>query len=138
MSKDLIIQNMAVANDDYNQLIDNISSLWVTAKEKAINAVNTELLEANWQTGKYIVEFEQGGKVRAEYGKQLLVNLAKDLTLKNGRGFSRSNLLYMRKFYLSFPKSETVSHPLEMQFHMNSSPIKLGQNKPKQTLNQIV
>ena len=148
MSKDLIIQNMAVANDDYNQLIDNISSLWVTAKEKAINAVNTELLEANWQTGKYIVEFEQGGKVRAEYGKQLLVNLAKDLTLKNGRGFSRSNLLYMRKFYLSFPKSETVSHiltwshyfeilkcddPLEMQFHMNSSPIKLGQNRPKQT-----
>ena len=133
MSKDLIIQNMAVATDNYNQLIDNISSLWVTAKEKAINAVNTELLEANWQTGKYIVEFEQGGKVRAEYGKQLLVNLAKDLTLKNGRGFSRSNLLYMRKFYLSFPKSETVSHiltwshyfeilkcddPLEMQFYM--------------------
>ncbi len=63
MSKDLIIQNMAVATDDYNQLIDNISSLGVTAKEKAINAVNTELLEANWQTGKYIVEFEQGGKV---------------------------------------------------------------------------
>ena len=133
MSKDLIIQNMAVTTYDYNQLIDNISSLWIVAKEKAINAVNTELLEANWQTGKYIVEFEQGGKVRAEYGKQLLVNLAKDLTLKNGRGFSRSNLLYMRKFYLSFPICETVSHiltwshyfeilkcedPLEMQFYM--------------------
>lgn len=88
---------------------------------------------ANWQTGKYIVEFEQGGKVRAEYGKQLLVNLAKDLTLHNGRGFSRSNLSYMRKFYLSFPKCETVSHkltwshyfeilkcdePLEMQFYL--------------------
>ena len=55
---------------------------------------------ADW----YIVEFEQEGKVRAEYGKQLLVNLAKDLTRKNGRGFSRSNLLYMRKFYLSFQK----------------------------------
>ncbi|MBQ2458130.1 MAG: hypothetical protein II275_08270, partial [Bacteroidaceae bacterium] len=90
MSKDLIIQSTAIVADDYNQLIDNISSLWAEAKEKAINAVNTELLEANWQTGKYIVEFEQGGKVRAEYGKQLLVNLAKDLTLKNGRGFSRS------------------------------------------------
>ena len=112
MSKDLIIQNMAIATDDYNQLIDNISSLWVTAKEKAINAVNTELLEANWQTGKYIVEFEQGGKAKAEYGKQLLVNLSKDLTLRNGRGFSRSNLTYMRKFYLAFPKCETVSHKL--------------------------
>ena len=75
----------------------------------------------------------KGGKVRAEYGKQLLVNLAKDLTLHNGRGFSRSNLSYMRKFYLSFPKCETVSHkltwshyfeilkcdePLEMQFYL--------------------
>ena len=134
--EDINIQNTAIVADDYNLLIDNISSLWATAKEKAINAVNTELLEANWQTGKYIVEFEQGGKVRAEYGKQLLVNLAKDLTLKNGRGFSRSNLLYMRKFYLSFPKSETVSHiltwshyfeilkcddPLEMQFYMKQS-----------------
>lgn len=46
MSKNLITQNMAVANE-YNQLIDNISSLWTIAKEKAINAVNTELLEAN-------------------------------------------------------------------------------------------
>ena len=112
MSKDMFVQKMTIVADDYNQLIDNISSLWIVAKEKAINAVNTEMLEANWQTGKYIVEFEQGGKARAEYGKQLLVNLAKDLTLKNGRGFSRSNLSYMRKFYLSFPKSETVSHIL--------------------------
>lgn len=93
----------------------------------------TELLEANWRTGKYIVEYEQGGKTRAEYGKQLLINLAKDLTLRNGRGFSRSNLLYMRKFYLAFPKSETVSHqlswshyfeilkcndPMEIQFYL--------------------
>ena len=112
MSKDLIIQNTSIVADDYNQLIDNIYSLWATAKEKAINAVNTELLEANWQTGKYIVEFEQGGKAKAEYGKQLLVNLSKDLTLRNGRGFSRSNLTYMRKFYLAFPKCETVSHKL--------------------------
>ena len=71
MSKDLIMQKTTIATDDYNRLIDNISSLWSTAKEKAINAVNTELLEANWQTGKCIVEFEEGGNVRAEYGKQL-------------------------------------------------------------------
>lgn len=44
---------------------------------KAITAVNTESLDANWQTDKYIVEYEQGGKQRAEYGKSLLVNLAK-------------------------------------------------------------
>lgn len=120
-------------NHEYQQLIDDITILWSQAKERAIGAVNTELLEANWRTGKYIVEYEQGGKTRAEYGKQLLINLAKDLTLRNGRGFSRSNLLYMRKFYLAFPKSETVSHqlswshyfeilkcndPMEIQFYL--------------------
>lgn len=96
----------------YQNLIDNITTLWSEAKSKAITAVNTELLEANWQTGKYIVEFELKGKDRAEYGKQLLVNLAKDLTTRNGKGFSRSNLVYMRKFYLAFPICETVSHKL--------------------------
>ena len=80
-----------------------------------------------------LVEFEQGGKVRAEYGKQLLVNLAKDLTLQNGKGFNRTNLTYMRKLYLAFPKCGTLSHkltwshyyeilkcddPLEMQFYL--------------------
>ena len=133
MNKDIIKNNSLSFTDDYNLLINNISILWTNAKEKAVNTINTELLEANWQTGKYIVEFEQGGKARAEYGKQLLINLSKDLTRLNGRGFSRSNLLYMRKFYLSFPKRETVSHiltwshyfeilkcdePLEMQFYI--------------------
>lgn len=133
MDKSINDVKIHLVDSDYQQLVSNITSLWHQAKENAISAVNTELLDANWQTGKYIVEFEQGGKVRAEYGKQLLVNLAKDLTLQNGRGFSRSNLSYMRKFYLSFPKCETVSHkltwshyfeilkcddPLEMQFYL--------------------
>ena len=83
---------------EYELLVNNISTLWQEAKNKAALAVNSELLMANWHTGQYIVEFEQGGKAKAEYGKQLLVNLAKDLTLRNGRGFSRSNLTYMRKF----------------------------------------
>ncbi len=133
MNKDLTTNNTLAVTDEYNLLIDNISTLWTTAKEKAVTAVNTELLEANWQTGKYIVEFEQGGKVRAEYGKQLLVNLAKDLTRLNGKGFNRSNLTYMRKLYLAFPKCGTLSHkltwshyyeilkcddPLELQFYL--------------------
>lgn len=133
MSKELTVNNISVATDDYNLLIDSISTLWSNAKEKAVTAVNSELLEANWQTGRYIVEFEQKGNVRAEYGKQLIVNLAKDLTRLNGKGFNRSNLIYMRKLYLAFPKGGTLSHkltwshyyeilkcddPLEMQFYM--------------------
>ena len=104
-----IIQN----NDsEYVRLVSQISGLWEKAKEKAAFAVNTELLKANWQTGRYIVEFEQGGNTKARYGEQLITNLAKDLTRMRGRGFSRSNLIYMRKFYLTFPKSETLSHQL--------------------------
>lgn len=48
MSKDLIVQKTTIIGEDYSTLIDNISTLWVKAKEKAVNAVNTELLEANW------------------------------------------------------------------------------------------
>jgi len=128
-SKDIIQNN----DSEYVRLVSQISGLWEKAKEKAAFAVNTELLEANWQTGRYIVEFEQGGNTKARYGEQLITNLAKDLTRMRGRGFSRSNLIYMRKFYLTFQKSETLSHqltwshyfellkcddPMEMQFYM--------------------
>ncbi len=105
-------ESSLVVNSDYQLLIDSISSLWDAAKSKAAMAVNTELLDANWQTGQYIVEFEQKGKVRAEYGTGLLTRLAKDLTVKRGRGFNRSNLTYMRKLYLAFPKCGTLSHKL--------------------------
>ena len=124
---------VANVNSDYQRLVDNISALWKQAKENAVAAVNTELLESNWQTGRYIVEFEQEGKERAEYGKMLLATLAKDLTLRNGKGFNRTNLTYMRKLYLAFPKCGTLSHkltwshyyeilkctdPMERQFYM--------------------
>lgn len=125
---------------EYQQLVDRISTVWDSAKNKAIQTVNAQLIEANWLTGQQIVEFEQQGNVRAQYGVQLLVNLSKDLTMKRGRGFSRSNLTYMRKLYLTFPKCETLSHkltwshyfellkcddPLELQFYYNEA-IKEG------------
>ncbi|MDE5880673.1 MAG: PDDEXK nuclease domain-containing protein [Muribaculaceae bacterium] len=97
---------------EYNHLLDTIDSLWSKAQEQAAQAVNTELLIANWETGRYIVEFEQKGHVRAEYGANLLSNLSQDLTLRRGKGFSRSNLTYMRKLFIAFPKCETLSHKL--------------------------
>ena len=65
----------------------------------------------------------QKGEARAKYGEALLVNLSKDLTRLRGRGFSRSNLSYMRKFYLAFPKCETVSHKLGWSQLANSKLI---------------
>ena len=124
---------MQTVDSEYVRLVSLISGVWDKAKENAALAVNTELLDASWATGRYIVEFEQGGEAKARYGEQLITNLAKDLTRMRGRGFSRSNLIYMRKFYLTFPKSETLSHqltwshyfellkcddPLEMQFYL--------------------
>lgn len=132
MDKDII----KVDEPEYLQLVERISRVWDQAKDRTFQAINTELLEANWQTGQYIVEYEQGGRARAEYGKQLLVNLSKDLTHRRGKGFSRSNLTYMRKLYLAFPKCETLSHkltwshyfellkcedPLELKFYFNEA-----------------
>lgn len=130
------INNLPSNDPEYVRLVTQISDLWENAKNKAALAVNTELLDANWQTGQYIVEFEQGGNAKAKYGEKLITNLAKDLTRIKGKGFSRSNLIYMRKLYLVFPKSETLSHqltwshyfellkcddPMEMQFYLKES-----------------
>ena len=99
-------------NIDYQQLIDRIGNIYESAKSKIVSAVNIEMLQAYWKIGKDIIEFEQKGKLKADYGKQLLENLAKDLTLKHGKGFSRSNLNYMRLLYNKYPICETLSHKL--------------------------
>ena len=135
MANDITKANnlLQVGNSEYVKLVSLISDVWDNAKDKAAYAVNTELIEANWQTGRYIVEFEQHGNIKAEYGKQLLTNLSKDLTRLRGKGYSRSNLFNMRLFYVRFPKIQTVSgqltwshylellkcdDPLELQFYM--------------------
>lgn len=101
-----------IKNVDYQQLIDKIGNVYQSAKSKVISAVNTEMLHAYWQIGRDIIEFEQGGQLKAEYGKQLLLSLAKDLTDKHGRGFSRSNLQYMRLLYQYYPICQTLSGKL--------------------------
>lgn len=129
----VVMQNSSAT---YDELVNIIDALWSDSKEAAIYSVNAKLIEANWKTGQYIVEFEQRGNIRAEYGKKLLVNLSRDLTVRRGKGFSRSNLSYMRKLYVAFPKCETLSHKLtwshyfellkcdddlEMKFYYNES-----------------
>jgi len=96
----------------YQQLISEIGNLLALGRENAARQVNTILVHTYWEIGKYIVDFEQKGNEKAEYGSQLFERLSKDLTLTYGKGFSRSNLIYMRKMYLSFQKRETLSHEL--------------------------
>lgn len=94
----------------YVHLLEQISSACIQGQSRAAQAVNTVLIETYWQVGRHIVEFEQGGQERAGYGKALLEQLARDLTLRHGKGFSRSNLIRIRQFYLAYPKGATLSH----------------------------
>lgn len=82
---------MKVSKPNYTELVDNIGSALQKARANAIRAINQELVQANWEIGKHIVEFEQHGKEKAEYGSALLANLARDLKAKYGKGFSKSN-----------------------------------------------
>ena len=96
----------------YPLLVEEIGLLLKQGREKAIYSVNTILVQTYWQIGRHIVEFEQKGNEKAEYGSQLFDRLSADLTNAYGKGFGRSNLLYMRKLYLYFQNSGTLSHLL--------------------------
>ncbi|HSC54519.1 MAG TPA: PDDEXK nuclease domain-containing protein [Phnomibacter sp.] len=92
--------------------MNQIGDLLQKGREQVAQSVNTILVRTYWLVGRHIVEYEQGGKEKAEYGSFLFEQLSKDLTKRYGKGFSRANLLYMRKLYLTFSKSETLSNVL--------------------------
>ncbi|MBK7099805.1 MAG: DUF1016 family protein [Sphingobacteriales bacterium] len=103
---------MKISKTKYNELLDNIGSTLQKARENAVRAINNELVKANWEIGQYIVEYEQHGKEKADYGSALLTNLAKDLKIKYGKGFSKSSIYLCRQFYIKYPKFQTVSGKL--------------------------
>lgn len=104
--------------EGYPQLLAQISETYAQGRVRVGQAVNAQLIETYWRVGQHIVEFEQAGQLRAEYGKALISNLAADLGLRHGRGFSRSNLVYMRLLYLRHSKSEKPSHQLSWSHHV--------------------
>ena len=95
-----------------NFMMNEIRELLLNARQRVTVQVNTELLSTYWNVGKIIVEYEQKNKDRADYGKQTLKQLSKELTAEFGKGFSRSNLQNMRAFYLAYPICQTVSGKL--------------------------
>ena len=102
---------------NYSTLITDLASLIKQGRTAAVRYVNTALVATYWLMGRRIIEYEQKGKERAEYGKELLQKLSQDLNKRLGRGFSPDNLEAMRSFYLNYPIniSETVSRKLEEQ-----------------------
>lgn len=105
MGKKLIATN-------YEKLLSNIGSLLEKGRRNVVTQINNIIVNTYWNIGKQIVEFEQKGKEKAEYGSGMLDKLSKDLTERYRKGFSRDNLEKMRKFYLIFRNSETLSRKL--------------------------
>lgn len=99
----------------YNGLIEQIVTLVKQSKQQVARSVNKTITLTYWQIGSYIVEFEQEGEKRAEYGKELLRNLSKDLNSKFGKGFSYRNLQLFKKFYHTFPIVQSVIAQSENQ-----------------------
>ncbi len=92
-----------------NKMIEEIKEVILNSRQKVAYEINNTMLIAYWNVGKIIVENEQQGNIKAEYGKQILKELSKELRKVLGSGFSVSNLQYMRRFYLSYPKQQTLS-----------------------------
>ena len=88
---------------DYTGLVGNIGKLLESARRTSARAVNAIMTATYWEIGRHIVEFEQGGKARAEYGERLLEKLSGDLTTRFGRGFGLVQIRVMRQFFVTYP-----------------------------------
>ena len=105
-------------DNSYGQLIRNIGSLLETGKKQAVSAVNQAMVRTYWEIGKHIVEYEQAGNEKAEYGSETLKRLSRDLTERYGNGFGMSNINKMRKFYSLYPILQTVSAKLSWSHYV--------------------
>lgn len=101
-----------IKSSDFEKMISDIEILVNASKSELAASINKVMTVTYWSIGKYIVEFEQGGNAKAEYGKSLLSTISKELTLRLGKGYSRPNLNNMRKFYLKYSNCQTVSDKL--------------------------
>ena len=99
-----------------NQLVDlefynHIKEILTTARNRVYHTANSAMVRAYWEIGKSIVE-KQGGETKAEYGTKLLRELSKQMTSDFGKGFTVTNLSYMRQFYLTFPNYHALRDEL--------------------------
>ena len=99
-----------------SKFIQDIKELLKSARNKVYRNINEIMTKTYFEIGKRIVEEEQKGKSRADYGKALLKSLSTELTKEFGKGFSVRNLEQMRKFYLVFRKTKTVSAKFELSW----------------------
>ena len=101
-------RHLTYQSSDYEGLIRDLSSVVEAGRNAAVRSVNVVLTTTYWLMGRRIVEYEQHGKERAEYGAKLLNNIGSRLVPKFGRGFNDRNLEYMRQFYLEYSQNKKL------------------------------
>lgn len=102
-------KNIIISNNALNSMVNDIKSILNKARENAYVSINQNILYSNWQIGRRIVEEEQNGKERADYGAQLLKALSQQLVSDIGKEYNVRNLWYYKQFYLSFPDWQIVN-----------------------------
>src|SRR5580698_2600533 len=110
MAKDLYKRNDSPQGTE--ALLHSLRELIQDARQKVLRAVDAVQVQTCWEIGRHIVEFEQGGSARAEYGTRLMQQSPSSLAAEFGRGFDTSNLRYMRLFYQAFPIRDALRHEL--------------------------
>jgi predicted nuclease of restriction endonuclease-like (RecB) superfamily len=121
-----------------NHFFDRVTALLEAARNSAVKQVNQTMVSAYFEVGRMIVEEEQAGEARATYGESLLKALSERLKKSLGKGFSVRNLEQMRKFYLTYSSSETLSHKCNKQTQdaSNSQTVSAKSGKHR-TLTQV-
>jgi len=115
------MKNKTISPRNYSSLLGRIADILVEARIKVVREINKAQVLAYWEIGREIIEFEQKGKIRAEYGQRLLIKLSEDLVQEFGRGFSVDNLHLMRRFYITFPGKQ-IYETLSRKFPIQQTP----------------
>lgn len=113
-----------VVNGNNNELYEQIRNILLTSRQKAYSAVNEAMVQAYWLIGKTIVEDEQNGHNRAEYGKETLQFLSAKLTEEFGKGFSVRTLQQLKKFYIVYPNTNALRSQLNWTHYRNLIKVK--------------
>jgi hypothetical protein len=104
-----------------NHLFIAVKEIILQSRTRVFRMANSALLESYWQIGKLIIEDEQQGKQRADYGKSVLKNLSIQLTQEFGKGFDESNLRNIRSFYKAFPIRDSLRHELSWTHYIKTT-----------------
>lgn len=121
---------------EYHNLVETINQIVVSSQNTIAKTVNKTMIITYWNIGKYIVDFEQNGQKRAEYGTELLKKIATDLTINIGKGFSWRNLYNMKRFYIEFPILQTLSAKSNID-KLQTSSAKLEDDILNKSINKL-